>query len=478
MITDLLGFQLSGQVITISPPDSPANAAARIAVGHEAPLNVEWPEYSASPTASQSANTTAINAAIAALPSNGGQILLPRRYPTNGTITLDNRTNVQIAGLDGSANGASGIDYFGAGTAISARSATGCVLRNFGVADAASTAAVLVDMGTTGVATSAGSSNCLADGVFFHGVSGSAKLLRLAQATVIHVTGARFQGGAIAVQGIELTSGGFCNAILIDGECWFNAQTSVAIKSLGAGSVVSGNTFEPLTGGVAGAYLQDPAIPGRGLAWLGNWTGDSTSGSWIVYNGEALTVLGGLLDAAVDGIKLNGATDGLTVAGVWFASLTNAINLNSQAVTRISEGGNRYNSVTNVFGGATVNANGTAWGAGSLVSDGTGTHRTSDNLVVADGDPTRVRVGNKGGGAPIIYFGAAEDTAIYRNAASQLRTSQQFIASDGVTTKTKAGAPVDGDFAVTPGDGTLVADTTNSKMWVRLGGAWKGVVVA
>jgi hypothetical protein len=48
----------------------------------------------------------------------------------------------------------------------------------------------------------------------------------------------------------------------------------------------------------------------------------------------------------------------------------------------------------------------------------------------------------------------------------------------GVATKVKAGTPVDGDFSATPPDGTLVADTTGNKIWVRVGGVWKGVTVA
>ncbi len=70
------------------------------------------------------------------------------------------------------------------------------------------------------------------------------------------------------------------------------------------------------------------------------------------------------------------------------------------------------------------------------------------------------------------------DTNLYRSAANVLKTDDQFIAVDGVATKTKAGTPTDGDFATTPPDGTIVVDSTASKIWVRVGGTWKGVVVA
>lgn len=50
-------------------------------------------------------------------------------------------------------------------------------------------------------------------------------------------------------------------------------------------------------------------------------------------------------------------------------------------------------------------------------------------------------------------------------------------ALDGVSTLVKAGAPVDGDFGAAPPNGTLAVDSTNNKIYVRIGGTWKGVVV-
>ena len=73
---------------------------------------------------------------------------------------------------------------------------------------------------------------------------------------------------------------------------------------------------------------------------------------------------------------------------------------------------------------------------------------------------------------------AATDTNLYRAAANQLKTDDTFVGADGVATKTKAGIPADGDFATAPPDGTLAVDTTNNKIYVRIGGAWKSVGVA
>lgn len=68
------------------------------------------------------------------------------------------------------------------------------------------------------------------------------------------------------------------------------------------------------------------------------------------------------------------------------------------------------------------------------------------------------------------------------NGAFDLGTSaanrpRNVYATGGVKTLTKAGAPVDGDFT-NPVDGMLAVDTTNSKIYARIGGTWKGVTVA
>ena len=56
-------------------------------------------------------------------------------------------------------------------------------------------------------------------------------------------------------------------------------------------------------------------------------------------------------------------------------------------------------------------------------------------------------------------------------------TKARFRRYDVIRPLYKAGAPVDGDFAV-PVDGLVAVDSTNNKIWTRIGGVWKGVVVA
>lgn len=70
-----------------------------------------------------------------------------------------------------------------------------------------------------------------------------------------------------------------------------------------------------------------------------------------------------------------------------------------------------------------------------------------------------------GGGA------AAVDCNLYRNAANQLKTSDQLECADGIVTKVKAGAIDNNDFVVDT-DGTLGVDSTNGRLYFRHGGAW------
>ncbi len=96
------------------------------------------------------------------------------------------------------------------------------------------------------------------------------------------------------------------------------------------------------------------------------------------------------------------------------------------------------------------------------------------------GDTTdRLRFeGVTAGGRIQFGSGAALDVNLYRSAANVLNTDDQFVAADGITTKTVAGAVADGSFTATPGSGTIAIDTASSKIWVRVGSTWKSVAVS
>jgi hypothetical protein len=77
-----------------------------------------------------------------------------------------------------------------------------------------------------------------------------------------------------------------------------------------------------------------------------------------------------------------------------------------------------------------------------------------------------------------------DDSSLRPNATTDLTdlgsTAQRWrnlYLSGSVAVKVKAGTPTDAD-TFNPVDGMMILDSTANKIWVRLGGLWKGVVVA
>lgn len=62
-------------------------------------------------------------------------------------------------------------------------------------------------------------------------------------------------------------------------------------------------------------------------------------------------------------------------------------------------------------------------------------------------------------------------------AIDKMTMTAQVEATGGIVTKVKAGTPSDADL-VAPQNGAIIVDSVGSKIWVRIGGAWVGVVVS
>lgn len=74
---------------------------------------------------------------------------------------------------------------------------------------------------------------------------------------------------------------------------------------------------------------------------------------------------------------------------------------------------------------------------------------------------------------------SSPDVTLYRDAANRLVCDDHVIASDGVATKIVAGVVSDASFtAATVQNGTLAVDTTNSRLYVKVGATWKSVLLA
>lgn len=71
-----------------------------------------------------------------------------------------------------------------------------------------------------------------------------------------------------------------------------------------------------------------------------------------------------------------------------------------------------------------------------------------------------------------------ENATVTNQHQSQIIIDRGRLVAETVQVLVTAGAPTDGSFNVTPGNGALAVDSTDNKLYCRIGGAWKGVVVA
>lgn len=112
------------------------------------------------------------------------------------------------------------------------------------------------------------------------------------------------------------------------------------------------------------------------------------------------------------------------------------------------------------------------WGDGTAAADTVLSRIAVGTLGLASGDNFQIVSGS-------LYFGPAGawTSSMYELAAGRIYTGQSFRANDGLITKVKAGAVADADFTNTPASGTLAVDTTNSRLYVRVGSVWKYVAV-
>lgn len=108
-------------------------------------------------------------------------------------------------------------------------------------------------------------------------------------------------------------------------------------------------------------------------------------------------------------------------------------------------------------------------GSVQILDDASGAFR-----VPGSGGIATPRIQDLAYGGPYVQMNAHGIAVIPRGVGNQFDVSQ----GDSIILKKTAGAPTDGAFTATPTDGTLAIDTTNSKIYVRIGGTWKGVTVA
>lgn len=108
------------------------------------------------------------------------------------------------------------------------------------------------------------------------------------------------------------------------------------------------------------------------------------------------------------------------------------------------------------------------------------TIRTESAMVIAGaatGANGQVLFGYSFNGYGFAIGTDAGTVSVVRTGAKLLSTNAKFKPTS-LQLPVKAGTPTDADVVGGAADGDAVVDTTNSRLYVRVGGAWKSVVLA
>jgi len=201
------------------------------------------------------------------------------------------------------------------------------------------------------------------------------------------------------------------------------------------------------SGVVAPLFLGNVVSANNGVLSLGGgpWDG-SSAGHFVGSAGGTILAInapggygGNLIDAQVAGSSLFYVTSGGQIRSQYLArtdSISSFINLDTTGI------------LFRNFGTAPAQAM-TIWqngGGGDTARWGDATPTTAGGIR-ADG----------------LVYATGAGTAALRG---------------GLATWVKAGTPVDTDWSTAPPSGTIVGDSTGSKLWIRLGSTWKSVTVA
>lgn len=252
----------------------------------------------------------------------------------------------------------------------------------------------------------------------------------------------------------------------------------------GALAITPASPMTPVSGGQALQIQPSGAVPAStstgGAININNTS--STGAGMVIYSNQGAGASGRLLAVRVD----NAAFPTQPVY------IENHGNSHAMSINHQANAGDGKPTNGNALAITSTNPNDTTLGvSGSESGRGTikVTHRKPNGVVDTNASAISINMSRDNAGETSDAQGIFMDSDhAFTGGLMNLRVNgvQKFSVTnggrltvvDGVTTKLKAGTPVDGDFAATPADGTIVADSTGSKIWVRLGGVWKGVVVA
>lgn len=283
-------------------------ATTDIAVVKEGPINVEYPEYGADGTGTTDSSAAFEAAITAAKTAVGGSIFAPRRYKIeqSGAINLDSAKSITIFGENGMTGGALPRSYIeftqSSGALISARSASGIVLRDFCVRPGnASWEGDAIDFGKV----EAGSQNTYSrlDHMNLYQSGGKGTGLRCANTAGLDVIGCRISGFNYGVWGESEESDNSVGITFLGGLLVGNKSMNVV--NGGESWSFLGTTVECLSSGKAGFLEVKEGYVPRNFKIDGVWMGDANAeGTWIVWRGFHFTATNSTFGGGAIGLHI------------------------------------------------------------------------------------------------------------------------------------------------------------------------------
>lgn len=351
---------------TYAEPPSAADASVFVAAtGNDADNGFSWGTAKAT-----------IAAAVALLPATGGTVFVSGDISIGAALSLSGKRGVILQGVGGKSSGAAvpAILRFtgtGSGSFINGQNTAGLAIRDLMILNtSASFTGSLVDLRNVG-GLGSDTSGAVVENCYIGGVGVTSAIgVNLDYAISSQVRGCVFSQCAVAIQGRSVAAA-YSNAIHVQNNVFTN--NTAVIKNAGQAWLIDGNTFEPLTGGAAGAYTHDAGVVANDLTFTGNWFGDVTAaGAWITFAGNGLWVQGNYFGGSATATAIlidSGSCSGIIVLGNDFVTFSKALDYGATTNhTNCFFGFNSFSAVTTSLAGTRPNAQVEMTGAGTLIN--------------------------------------------------------------------------------------------------------------
>jgi hypothetical protein len=436
-------------------------------------------------------NSTALQAALNAVPSTGGTIVIGAgEYNFTSGVTIPSGKEVTIVGDAGWTSTVPKVclkfNGTGSGSFINAQNSIGVTFRDVGINyTSTSFTGRLLDLRNVSGSDSA---YWIVDHCSIGGLS-------VATSTAVGIAVNKAIDGTIrnchlyacsyAIDG--MASGNYANGITVEGSVFRTSETA-HIHNVSEAWTIIGNIFEGLRGGGAAAIKNDASVLVQGGIITGNWCGDVTTGSGSQFDAQFMgtqisgNYIGGTSGST--GINLQDGSIGFAVTGNRFAGMSTGINLGVNC-NNYTVSPNSYTGVTTLLAGTTsagLARNYTA--AMTAPIDVYRNNSSSDGrcAIRYQADRTSTKQYDLGvdpdGGAAKMF--ALRDVTAGRF-SWKAPSAGGFVIGDAVLSTsatdgflyvpTCAGTPT-GVPNTQTGTSAVVYDTTANKLWVYNGG-WK-----